>query len=117
MANEPWTTSKRAQYIGRPICTAAITAQNQWTTPSYFSTDFGMEASSADITISIYGTFVATVTLQRSFDDGSNWHDVATYTAPTQTKVEHTNFSAKWRLGVKTGEFTSGTVNVRLAQA
>ena len=68
-----------------------------------------------EFNLSIWGTFVATVTLQRSFDNGTNWLDIATYTAP----IEDAGFGygpAIYRAGVKTGDYTSGTINVRLGQ-
>jgi hypothetical protein len=54
----------------------------------------------------------ATVSVQRS-PDGINWFDVNTYTAP----IEGTGFDPEfnfYRIGVKTGDYTSGTVDVRL---
>jgi hypothetical protein len=54
----------------------------------------------------------ATVSVQRS-PDGTNWFDVNTYTAP----IEGTGFDPEfnfYRIGVKTGDYTSGTVDVRL---
>lgn len=34
--------------------------------------------------LSISGTWAGTVTFQRSFDNGSNWHDVKDYTSNTE---------------------------------
>jgi hypothetical protein len=59
--------------------------------------------------ISVSGTFSATVTLQRSID--GNWRDVEDYT----TVVEK-NYTAgtdeQIRVGVKTSNYTSGTVSI-----
>ena len=77
-----------------------------------FSRNLGV---SGNFNLSIWGTFVATVTLQRSFDSGTTWLDIATYTAP----IEDAGFGygpAIYRVGVKTGDYTSGTINVRLGQ-
>ncbi|MER9605373.1 hypothetical protein [Mesorhizobium sp. M0243] len=82
-----------------------ITAQNTFTTPVLIQS-----GNSFDITIS--GTFVATVVLQRSKDQ-TTWLDVASFTAP----VENTGSAGSawyFRVGVKTGAFTSGTVVVDL---
>jgi hypothetical protein len=82
-----------------------ITAANTFTTPVLIQ-----PGNSFDITIS--GTFVATVVLQRSKDQ-TNWLDVATFTAP----VENTGSAGSawyFRLGVKTGGYTSGTAVVDL---
>ena len=64
---------------------------------------------------SLWGTFVATVVVQRSFDGGTTWLDVDTFTAPTE-EVGMEATGALYRAGVKTGAFTSGTANVRLSQ-
>ena len=85
------------------VASKAISAQNTFTDAVRFSGDFN---------ISISGTFSATVSVQPS-PDGTNWFDVNTYTAP----IEGTGFDPEfiyYRIGVKTGDYTSGTVNVRL---
>lgn len=88
--------------------TAAITAQNTFTSSVSFSVGL--------FDLSVSGTFSATVTLQRSFDSGSTWHDVETFTAAEEAVVDNADNTVKWRIGVKTGQFTSGTANVRLSQ-
>jgi hypothetical protein len=70
-------------------------------------------------TIELTGTWVATVTLQRSFSDPdgtANWVDVTTYTVNTTTTYDDTldNQIAWYRIGVKTGDYTSGTVTASL---
>ena len=62
--------------------------------------------------LSITGTFVATVTVQRSFD-GSNWNDVDSFTTATE-QVGFEPESIYYRAGIKTGDYTSGTINIRL---
>jgi hypothetical protein len=87
------------------IATAEITAQNTFTTAAKLEGYFN---------ISISGTFVATVFVQRSIDN-STWVDVNSYTAP----FEGTGFDPEfmwYRIGVKTGGFTSGTVVVRIGR-
>lgn len=62
--------------------------------------------------VSISGTFSATVTIQRSTDK-STWMDVDSFTASTETvgfDPEH----MWYRIGVKTGAYTSGTVEIRI---
>ncbi|KKN24530.1 hypothetical protein LCGC14_0893920 [marine sediment metagenome] len=66
--------------------------------------------------ISISGTFVATVVVQRSFDDGSNWHNVDSSTVPIQTFGTEPEDDIVYRIGVETGGYTSGTVVGRLSQ-
>lgn len=65
--------------------------------------------------IVVTGTWVATVTLQRSADD-SNWEDVETYTG-NQSKVYTdglNNAELYYRLYVKAGDYTSGTTELAL---
>jgi len=71
--------------------------------------------SSRKITISRQGTWVATVTLQRSADDVT-WEDVTTYTATGITTYNDgfDNSDFYYRLWVKTGDYTSGTVSLTM---
>lgn len=84
--------------------TASITAENTWSDSIEIKGSFDL---------SISGTFVATVTVQRSFDGGSSWSDVDTFTSPTETYGVQPHF-ANYRVGVATGDFTSGTAVVAL---
>lgn len=74
-------------------------------------------STSRSFTVSLTGTWVATVTLQRSFDDGASWIDVTTYTVNTSTTYSDglDNQIVLYRIGVKTGAYTSGTVAATLA--
>lgn len=62
--------------------------------------------------ISVSGTFVATVVVQRS-KDSSAWVDLETFTVPTE-KSGRSGSAWYYRMGVKTGGFTSGTIKVEL---
>jgi hypothetical protein len=87
------------------IASASIAAENTFTTAVQLEGNFN---------ISISGTFVATVFVQRS-TDGTNWRDVNSFAAP----FEGTGFEPEvmyYRIGVKTGGFTSGTAVVRLGR-
>ncbi len=88
------------------LASASISAENTFTTGVRLGGDFN---------ISVQGTFVATVVVQRSYDN-STWNDVDSFTAPT----EQIGFEPEYiwyRIGVKTGGYTSGTATVRLGQA
>jgi hypothetical protein len=87
------------------IATASITAQNTFSTAAQLEGYFNL---------SISGTFVATVTVQRS-PDNSTWRDVDTFTAPSEEVGFEPEFMW-YRIGVKTGDFTSGTVVIRLGR-
>ena len=65
--------------------------------------------------LSLSGTWVATVTVQRSFDN-STWLDVSTFVANTEEYGLEPERDVYYRFGVKTGAFTSGTVVGRLSQ-
>jgi hypothetical protein len=87
------------------LASASITAQNTFTDPVRLEGYFNL---------SISGTFAATVTVQRSIDN-STWVDVDAFTVPTEEYGFEPEFMY-YRVGVKTGEFTSGTVIVRLGR-
>jgi hypothetical protein len=86
------------------LVTATITAEDEWTPSIKLSGAFDL---------SIAGTFDATVTVQRSYDN-STWRDVDDFTSET----EETGWQGEiawYRAGVKTGGFTSGSIDVSLA--
>ena len=86
------------------ITTASINAQNTFCDPIRLTGLFDL---------SISGTFTATVTVQRSYDN-STWRDVDTFTAPVE--MTGTQGEMAWyRAGVKSGQFTSGPVVVTIA--
>lgn len=95
--------------------TATVTAQNQFT-DSIAPTEHFQSPKIGHLTVSISGTFTATVTLQRSFDGGTTWKDVSAYTAATEVSISDKTSDILYRIGVATGDFTSGTVNLILAK-
>lgn len=87
------------------IASKSITAENTFTDAVQLEGYFNLSLS---------GTWVATITVQRSIDN-STWVDVDTFTDNT----EEVGFEPElmwYRVGVKTGDFTSGTVVVRLGR-
>jgi hypothetical protein len=86
------------------LVTATITAEDEWTDSIRISGAFDL---------SIAGTFTATVTVQRSYDNAT-WRDVDTFTKETE-EVGWQSEIAWYRAGVKATEFTSGTITVSLA--
>lgn len=84
----------------------SITAQNTFT-------DAVLKQAYEGYSVSISGTFSATITVQRS-PDGTTWYDIDSYTAAIE--LDGWNGTAHYiRAGCKTGGYTSGTavVNVR----
>ena len=78
----------------------------------YFTTALAVQGR---FNLSISGTFVATVHYQRSFNGGSTWRDVATWTEAVETTVNEPE-PCLVRIGVKNGNFTSGTIGLRLGR-
>lgn len=66
-----------------------------------------------DMSLTISGTFTGPVTVQRSFDEGSTWLDVDTFTTVTE-EVGFEPALCQYRVGVKAGESWSGTATVGL---
>ena len=93
--------------MARKTITRSVTGQNQFTDGVALHGYFNL---------SISGTWVATVTLQRSFDGGSTWFDVGARTENVEEYGLEPEDSVQYRVGVKTGDFTSGTVVLRLSQ-
>ena len=60
-----------------------------------------------DFTLSILGTFVGTVALQRT-RSGGTWRDIETYTAPTEINVEVAGSGFYYRLNCSA--YTSGII-------
>lgn len=83
--------------------TASISAENTFSDIANIEGYFNL---------SISGTFSATVTVQRSTDK-STWMDVDSFTAPTQEVGFDPEFMY-YRVGVKTGDYSSGTVVIRV---
>jgi len=108
-----WTTKGTIDKISPPSATATV-VEGQFTIPSYFRS---RKWSNDKIDLSVSGTFAATVSLQRSFDDGSTWHTVEEYTVPTEKIIENPTQTVKWQIGIITGDWTSGSAVVRLSQS
>ena len=89
--------------------TRTITSSNQFTDPVKLSGYFN---------VSISGSWTGTVTVQRSFDLGSTWLDVASFTENTEEyglEPEHTNV-VLYRVGAKADEFNGASCVLRLSQ-
>ena len=93
---------------------ADISAQNTFTSSVRVT---GLTVA-RNLVITVTGTFVGTVTLQRSFDNAT-WGDVGgsySYTAPVSDVYNDAldNAIAYYRIGIKTGAYTSGTATCAL---
>lgn len=63
--------------------------------------------------VAISGTWVGTVTIQCSYDNGIAWHDVAALTANGVTRYEEPEYGVLYRPSFNR---TSGTAVVRISQ-
>jgi len=86
--------------------TASLTAQNTFSDAVKVHGEFNLSLS---------GTWAATVFVQRSYDDGSTWLDVESYTANTEQVGSSPEEDVLVRFGVKTGGYTSGTIVGRIS--
>lgn len=92
---------------GSEISTLSASAEDTWSE--------ALEVDEGDtVIISLNGTWDATVTLQRSFDDGTTWYDYVTYDANTTVTYTETEERVHYRIGVATGDYTSGMVSGNL---
>lgn len=96
-------------YSGPVVVSANISAQNTFTEEI-------VPRKGSPMNMSVSGTWAGTVTLQRSFNAGATWVDVASYTANTELMVESIEDKVWWRLGIKSGNYGNGTAVCRLSQ-
>ena len=102
--------------------TAALTAQNtftDWIAPRKLHSDTA--DGHGRLSLSVYGTWAGTITVQRRFGETTTGAlvytsvlDVEGYTANTEKLIDEYDSRAQYRVGFKTSEYTSGTANVRL---
>lgn len=105
----------RSESTGQTV-TASVTAQDTFTDPVRVSGVGGQRT----LAILVSGTFSATVTLQYSIGEPGTWIDTTTtYTAGISTSFtdELDNQIIYYRIGVKSGAYTSGTANLTLTYA
>lgn len=93
--------------MARYKVSASLTAENTFT--DWFDCD-------SIFNLSISGTWAATITLQRSYDSGTTPLDVTTYTANAEEIVTNPEKGMLYRIGIKTGAYTSGTAVLRLSR-
>ena len=80
-----------------------LTTGNDW------SPKVPIQAGSFNFSIS--GTFSATITVQRTFNNGTNWFDVETFTVPGQY-IGTEGAGCLYRVGIKSGEYVSGSADI-----
>lgn len=85
--------------------TASLSAQNTFSDP--------IKVPTGPFRLVLSGTWSATVTLQYS-PDNSTWYDSDTFTSNGVWNGEEGGAGGWWRAGVKTGNYASGAVVIRL---
>lgn len=98
------------------LVTAAISGADQFSNPIRVA---GVE-NQRIFQVTISGTWTATVTLQYSVGEPGSWVDVKTWTANTTAENYDDGLDNQiiyYRIGVKAGNYTSGTANVQLSFA
>jgi hypothetical protein len=86
-----------------------------------FTPNTGSFNNEQQFNVSVFGTFVGTVVLERSFDQGTNWIPVlryctgtaVSYTAPSSETLPEPEGGVQHRL--RCSAFTSGTISYRLS--
>jgi hypothetical protein len=107
--------------------TKTVTAENQWTEAIYPNlmseehrlNDFIAARSELGmLTVCVTGgAWEGTVTLQAAFDFGTTFVDIGeTFTSNTMKAIYCCEPGVSFRLGVDTGDFTSGPIYLRLSK-
>jgi hypothetical protein len=96
--------------------TATATAADTYTSGIKVT---GIGTAARSFVLAITGTFTATITLQRSSGNENSYADWQTYTGATSISVYDAQDNQTWyyRLAVKPGDYTSGTVVMTLTYA
>lgn len=102
----------RLESAGQTVAESAV-AEDTATDPIRVT---GIDAGRV-FSVLISGTWVGTVTLQRSVSEPGDWTDVASYTTNQTTTYDDTldNQIIYYRLYVKAGAYTSGTIDMQLS--
>jgi hypothetical protein len=85
-----------------------VTAQNT------YSDTIAPKIGNGFLGVSISGNAGSTVTLQRSYDNGTTWKDVGSYVADVEGALFDESYGVLYRIGVKTGDYVAGTIILML---
>lgn len=91
----------------RAKVTKTITAQNKFSdaVSLYGPFNFSVSGISGD-----------TVVVQRSYDRGTTWKTIKTYTVDQEDTGDEPERGVLYRFGVETGSYSAGTIIGRLSQ-
>lgn len=112
-STNPFAVSRQYGPSGVTPVTAALTATG--------STSAFTPIAGRDFNVSVWGTFVGSIQLERSFDSGTTWLPITAagtqlyvWTAPASEQASEPEYAVQYRARVTS--YTSGTLNVRLSQ-
>lgn len=71
-------------------------------------------ATKGIFSLSIYGDFIGTVTIQRSYDRGKTWLDADHFSNPVETFATTGEDYIWYRVGIKPGKLRSGSATIIL---
>jgi len=96
--------------------TADLTAEDTYTDPiiPVTSNDYRIK-SVGTLNISIRGTWAGILAFQRKFADETTWYTVELFYGNIETRAIISEKDVSYRLGFLTGNYTSGTADVRLS--
>lgn len=91
-----------------------ISAENTW---EEFHGDDYQHDEHSQRAFFIFGTFTATVEVQISFDQGVTWNTIesGSYTTAPISQTLNLTGAYRLRIGIATGNYTSGTASVQLS--
>lgn len=92
--------------MARGSSTASVAAQNTFSDWMEIRGKFN---------VSVSGTWAGTMTLQRRFGSSGSTLDVEAFTANTEKQGDEPEPGVEYRIGCKTGEYTSGTAECRVS--
>jgi hypothetical protein len=95
------------QIAGQRKVEKSASGANQWT-------DAFFVENGESFIFSVNGTWSATVTVQKSYDQGDNWVDYVESTYNVAVEITEESDDVYFRAGIKTGDYTSGTVEIKL---
>jgi hypothetical protein len=97
------------KFTGKKEVSKDVTAEDEFTN--------SIELDSGEsVIVNLSGTWVGTVTVQRSFDSGDTWVDYYTTTSNISVEITEASDDVYYRAGIKTGDYTSGTSNILLTK-
>jgi hypothetical protein len=86
-----------------------ISGEDMW------SDTFFVDANET-IIASMEGSWGATVTVQKTYDEGDTWIDYLSSTSNTNVEIAEIRGDVYYRIGIDTGDYTSGAAELRLSK-